>query len=533
MSKYYYERSGLLEAAINIKYHEVFKKSDEELIEWIDSVRKYIVDEWDKSDIPPAIGQNIDDISKNFKKLRDYDVESFLYKDDEGNENVIRNFNKFASGVNQFFPTMMKTKIGIGKDSVSIYDRFAEDKNIELFRNAMYRGVRRDSMYSFSKSISNDKKENEKGGLPYWSGEDAETWLTYYKNNPEQFKNHRIWISKSHEKKYFKKYVHIKADEIRSLHGKGLLTDEMLTNLWCPTLKRIIKLEELTDTVRTKGGNLKDNVYMIRYYNIDTNVFPKMFQVFRLAMSTQPVVNFPPLTARLLYEKYTDHIQQEEPFNIYDPSAGWGGRILGAMCSKKKIHYIGTDPNMDNFIDDLGISRYEYVANFFNENGLESNILWEEHKNTYHVFQDGSEHIGNNPDFQQYKGKLDFAFTSPPYFDREQYSADEEQSFRAYPAYSDWRDNFLRPTLVNAYESLKNDRYLLWNIADIKIGKDTFHPLEQDSIDVIESLGGEYQGKLKMLMSSMIGIDQSNIKNAVKIGGKFMKYEPIFIFHKK
>ena len=56
-----------------------------------------------------------------------------------------------------------------------------------------------------------------------------------------------------------------------------------------------------------------------------------------------------------------------------------------------------------------------------------------EEKNTFHYFQEGSEHIGNHPDFQQYKGKLDMVFTSPPYFDREQYSEDEEQSFKSLP----------------------------------------------------------------------------------------------------
>jgi hypothetical protein len=74
---------------------------------------------------------------------------------------------------------------------------------------------------------------------------------------------------------------------------------------------------------------------------------------------------------------------------------------------------------------------------------------------------------------------------------------------------------------------------LLWNIADIKIGKSIFHPLEQDSIDIIESLGGVYKGKLKMLMASMIGVDQSNVKNCVSVDGSLSKYEPIFIFHKK
>ena len=130
---------------------------------------------------------------------------------------------------------------------------------------------------------------------------------------------------------------------------------------------------------------------------------------------------------------------------------------------------------------------------------------------------------------------MDLVFTSPPYFDREQYSEDEEQSYKSYPKYDDWRDNFLKPTLTNAYESLRDDRYLLWNIADIKIGKDKYHPLEQDSIDIVESLGGELQGKLKMLMTRMIGLDPSSsgIKNSVKMKGEYYKYEPIFIFYKK
>ena len=524
-----------MDSKINVTYDEVFRKTDDELDEWIEEVRQYIVNDWDVNGTPPMVGQNIEDIKKGFKKLREYNIRGFIEKADDGQRNVIKNFNKFANGVNQFFPTMLKTRIGdVGDVGLnSIYDRFKEDTNKDLFYRAMRRGVRRDSMYSFSKSISQDRKENKRGGLPYWNGESALEWLEYYHNNKLKFRNHRIWISKSHQEKYLKSYVTINADEIKYAYDKGLITDEMVTNLWCPTLKKKMSVDELTDTVSTKSGNTKTNVYMIRYYHIETRLFPMAFQIFRLSLNSQPAVNFPPLTARLLYEKFTDHIKQDEPLNIYDPSSGWGGRILGAMSSKKQIHYIGTDPNTDNYIDEIDKSRYEYVADFFNNEALETNPFWEERKNTYHVFQEGSEHIGDHPDFQQYKGKLDLVFTSPPYFDREQYSEDEEQSFKAYPMYHDWRDNFLKPTLINAYESLRNDRYLLWNIADIKIGATTYHPLEQDSIDIIESLGGQYKGKLKMLMASMIGVDQSNVKNSVKVDGVAMKYEPIFIFHKK
>tara|TARA_Y100000294_G_scaffold117673_1_gene109250 strand:+ start:340 stop:603 length:264 start_codon:yes stop_codon:yes gene_type:complete len=86
--------------------------------------------------------------------------------------------------------------------------------------------------------------------------------------------------------------------------------------------------------------------------------------------------------------------------------------------------------------------------------------------------------------------------------------------------------------LTTAYEYLKPNRYLLWNIADIKIGKDKYHPLEQDSIDIVESLGGEYKDKLKMLMTTMTGLNPENVKNCVKVDGSYRKYEPIFVFWK-
>jgi hypothetical protein len=265
-----------------------------------------------------------------------------------------------------------------------------------------------------------------------------------------------------------------------------------------------------------------------------------MLRVIRLSCG-QAAVNFPALTAKLLYEKYTSHIKQEEPLVVYDSSSGWGGRILGAMSSRKKIHYVGTDPNPDNYLPELGKSRYEYVADFYNKNcidnhsdKLQSFFDVETQSNTYELFQDGSELIENNSEFQKYKGKLDFSFTSPPYFNREQYSQDETQSFKAYKEYEDWRDNFLKPTLTTIYEYLKNDRYIVWNIADIKIGESTYYPLEQDSIDILKELGCEYKGKLKMLMTRMVGLDpsKSGIKNAVKYDGKSYKYEPMFVFKK-
>ena len=446
--------------------------SYDDTLKWIDELRTFVLTEWDDKGIPPTIGLDTKDIIKNFRKLREYPLhqgkKQFLINDD-----IIKNYNKQASSVNQFFPTMLKTRVNNG----SIYDWFTDDYR-EKFTKVMLRVIKRDGMYNYSKCIPKDSE------LP-------ENWFVVQQKRTDDLGN----------------YYSMKADEVKGLESK------YTTNI--------------TDYDDDKF------VYLVRKFELGQKIFPSAIQGFRLGLG-QPAVNFPPLTARYLYEKYTDHIEQDEPLNIYDPSSGWGGRILGAMSSLKRIHYIGTDPNTDNFIDELGITRYEYVADFFNNKVLETNSFWEEEQNTFHIFQEGSEHIGKHPDFQQYKGKLDMVFTSPPYFDREQYSTDEEQSYKAYPQYDDWRDNFLKPTLTNAYESLRNDRYLLWNIADIKIGTDKYHPLEQDSIDIVKSLGGQYKGKLKMLMTRMIGLDPSSsgIKNSVKLNGEYYKYEPIFIFHK-
>ena len=478
MKKYYYERSNLLESDINIYFEELLYMNDKETSEWIKNLRSFIISEWDDKGIPPTIGQNTDKILTNFGKLRDYPVEDFLVSDDDGNEDVIRNYNKQATSINQFFPTMLKTRVG----KASIYDWFTDEFQ-DRFEKVIRRILKRDSMYNWSKCILKDDEI------------------------PEHF-----FIVQHKKATNTGRYKTLSAEEVYKLDDK-----------------------HKTNLPKELDGEVND--FFVRTFELEQRIFPAGIQAFRLGLG-QPAVNFPPLTARYLYERYTDHINidelEDKQLNIYDPSSGWGGRILGAMSSKKQIHYVGTDPNTDNFIDEVGISRYEYVANFYNNEVLGGNDFWDtEHKNTFHYFQMGSEHIGDHPDFQQYKGKLDMVFTSPPYFDREQYSEDEEQSYKSYPQYDDWRDNFLKPTLTNAYESLRNDRYLLWNIADIKIGTDKFHPLEQDSIDILLSLGADYQGKLKMLMTSMVGVNQSKVKNAVKVNGKYLKYEPIFVFYKK
>jgi hypothetical protein len=542
--KYFYERSKFSEFKSNTTYHRLLEMTDDEFVSWAKLLRKEVTEQWDERGTPPVIGKNEKGIINNFKKLKSNPAD-YWEKDLSGDGEslgIIRNFNKDASVVNQFFPTMLKTKISVGKSAeggLSIYDHFGDPSLEEKFVKIMKRSVKRDSMYSWSRSIVNKKDEN-----PFWDGQDGYTFIKEVHEGKifnGKYSNLSIVLAKVKEDTlgnygtFNAEYVgfgnlYLSADQVRELKEDGYLNPTQLSNIG-----------EIEDGYETADGTKKTYHYLIRWYDKTDGIFPKILQVFRLSCG-QPAVNFPALTAKWIYENYTKHIDQEEPLHIYDSSSGWGGRILGAMSSRKKIHYVGTDPNPDNFIDELGISRYEYMAKFYNDNcvddfsdSLTKFFQVEKQGNTYEVFQDGSELISNNPKFQKYKGKLDLSFTSPPYFNREQYSQDENQSFKAYGEYEDWRDNFLRPTLTTIYEYLKNDRYILWNIADIKIGSNTYYPLEQDSIDILKELGCEYKGKLKMLMTRMVGLDpsKSGIKNAVEFEGKQYKFEPIFVFHKK
>jgi hypothetical protein len=540
MKKFFYEKSGIESWPTNITYGELVSYDKDKLYNWLEELRGLVLKAWDENGTPPVVGKDENGIKSSFSKLRQYDCSKFFYNVDSKNGNdpdiigVVANFTKFGSAANQFFPTMLKTKIASGgsEDSArSIYDYFT-DKWKDSFHQTLRRVIFNDSMYIFSKSISLKVELN-----PYFKeGETAKDLFIAYKNGDGRFDDKGLRISKiscSHDEynRSYRECLTIKADEIREWHSEGLIDHVMLSYL--------DDVNSLVDTFYVKNDKEEPriNVYIVRVYEKNVRVFPGALQAFRISFS-QPAVNFPPLTAKFLYEHFTKHIPANQMVTVYDPSAGWGGRILGAMSLIRPIHYVGTDPNTDNLINELGISRYEYLADFYlksiGEIGSNCSKFFDtKETHTYELFQDGSETIQFNPKFKKYKDQLDFVFTSPPYFNREMYSDDETQSYKAHSSYSDWRDNFLRPTLETAVSYLKNDRYLCWNIANIRISDNKTIQLEEDSVSILKSLGMEYKGKICMLMSKMIGnTDPQRLANKVFHKGEWWKMEPIFVFYK-
>lgn len=468
----------------NLTYHEIQCFSFDELSQWVDDLRNEILERWNKYNSPPVIGKSKEQIIKSFSKLQDYPVEDLFIEDENYPHHLgfIKNFTK--TPINQFFPSMYKTRLNT---QPSIYDFFSNTGLRLDFKRQIVRNVRFDMMYLYSKYLTTPNGRN--------NSEFFKTWLKRLDENTGFFLEgiNPVELNGSSNK------VYLPHSEVKKLRKNGILDDFDFRNV------------VVVDDTEPKG-------YFVRYYSKTERIIPKILQVFRIGLGTQPAVNFPPLTSRLIYEMYLP--PNQEQYLVWDCCSGWGGRLLGALSSKLKIHYIGTEVNSSIW------DNYDELGHFYNENCGG--------KNTWEIFKVGSEVVHKLTSFQKYKSQLDMVFTSPPYFSRELYSYDEGQSFIKFPNYRDWLNGFLEPTIKTGFEYLKPKRYMILNVSDVKMGEKNFIPLEQDTIGLAVKNGFNYIGRMDVTMSKMIGVPQTSVKNnyfSMK-ERKTYKTEPILVFQK-
>lgn len=526
MSKnYFYEKNPIIKSeVVNVTFEDLLFMTEPIFKAWVKTMRKALHTAWDKYDVPCKSGRTEDEIIKEFDRLSSYPVHKFAgCADDSTEQDIINNTGYAGSCVDQFFPTMMKVPINYSMTATpyAIYDLVSNDKYQESVEKRCRRHFKRDGFYHYSMTLKVDDKKN--GVVP---AKTAEEWLDIYCDNTHIFKDYDFWISET------KGDVGVSTgyNQVDTKDLLGFSKDSLLKNIYKFTLMQCSNIDV---------HNLKDECrYDIRFYKKGQKIFPAGFKSFKIGYC-QAAGNFPPMSAKYLYEKYTEHCKSQDVINIWDPSAGWGGRILGAMTVEdgRVIHYIGTDVNMDNWIPELNQSRYAYLADFVNTKSSRSNPFFT-HQNTYEIFMIGSEVVQFEEGFKKYKGELDFVFTSPPYFTKEQYSDDEAQSCNKYgSSYNEWRDGFLEPTIKTICEWLKHDRYAAWNIADVKYGK-VLLPLEDDSISLFKKYGMNYVRTEKMILKNMPGANRlsengkSTTKNTVMFKGNVSKFEPIFLFYK-
>lgn len=154
--------------------------------------------------------------------------------------------------------------------------------------------------------------------------------------------------------------------------------------------------------------------------------------------------NYKTMNAKALFERYTP-----KGGTIYDFASGFGGRMLGALTSKNEYNYIAVEPCEETF------NNLQVLGHYIEE--------VTQRQNSYELHMVGSEEFRGEP------CSVDFAFSSPPYFNLEQYSNEETQCYVKYPTLEEWFDGYVKPTIENIHYMLKDDCYYAVNIADFNV----------------------------------------------------------------
>jgi hypothetical protein len=204
---------------------------------------------------------------------------------------------------------------------------------------------------------------------------------------------------------------------VKSKNSKFSVYDAMSNDGFCSGLARAILYKR-----SPKGIKYKDMLYQTLSMNID---------------GVQYINEFPPNKARKLYEKFGINKDSK----ILDPCAGWGGRMIGAsvICNNYECFEPSTETargliQLFNFIKSIN-KDFNAVVNC---------IPFEESE----LMQDS----------------YDFAFTSPPYYDTEQYCNEETNSYIKFKTFEEWTNGFYLPMIDKTMKALKNNSTFVINI---------------------------------------------------------------------
>lgn len=212
--------------------------------------------------------------------------------------------------------------------------------------------------------------------------------------------------------------------------------------------------------------------------------------------NAQLAANFRPAFALLMYRTYAPHGGR-----VLDQSTGFGGRLLGFLASRC-AEYVGIDPSSRTSAGNRELLAALPVI------GRAVTLI---EKPAEDVTAD---ELGG-------ADSIDFAFTSPPYFGKEQYADEPTQSFARYPTGDGWRDGFLAPMLATTHTVLKPGAHALVNIADVKIGTETY-PLVEWTRERAAAIGFD-----------VVRTDRFPLGRVPGRGEAADRYEPIVVLRKR
>jgi SAM-dependent methyltransferase len=151
------------------------------------------------------------------------------------------------------------------------------------------------------------------------------------------------------------------------------------------------------------------------------------------------VSNFRPTVSRTII----NHFSRDDG-TVLDFSAGYGGRLLGALSLRR--NYIGIEPCPAQ------VQGLNAMLQRLSENGVAG---------AGEILPGCAEDV--MPSLPA--AWVDLVFSSPPYFNWEKYSHDESQSFIRFASYADWKQGFLEPVIRHSHRVLRAKGKFVVNVS--------------------------------------------------------------------
>ena len=204
---------------------------------------------------------------------------------------------------------------------------------------------------------------------------------------------------------------------------------------------------------------------------------------------------FKPSVAKLIYEKF-------DAKNVLDFSSGWGDRLAGFYATENTVKYTGIDPNL------------RLHTGYYDQGLMYSKFMSKSHEIHYGCAEDVLPTLNET---------YDMVFTSPPYFNIERYTQEENQSWKKYRKLDAWINDFLFPVLKESWNRLEDGGFMIVNISDVYSNHQVNNICDPMN-DYISSMPfANYMGSLGMRMTK-----RPNSKS--QQDGTFV--EPMWVFSK-
>ena len=299
--------------------------------------------------------------------------------------------------------------------------------------------------------------------------------------------------------------------EFASKSYNGVLSGRVgLGNNAGQTINRFIFPNMQTAEPKGRGSNsLKDRFYndaklkrairiCFEFRDGNNLVYPTAIRRALELVTGENVTNFKAQNAKAIVEYLCPILWG----NVYDYSAGYGGRLLGITSSNMRYNYVGIDPNTET------VKYLNYLQQLIESaTGVTSEIYC----------KTSEEYIPEN---------IDLAFSSPPYYNLEKYSDEDTQCMVRYGSLDSWFMGYVEPTLLNIYKGLNNGGIFATNIADYKTyGQKEPIKVVERWIQTAERIGFKSDGVIKMMLNTRPGVGNN------KTDGR-EKFEGVYVFKK-